>query len=724
MAKKLIIVESPTKIKTISRILGNNFNVVASMGHIIDLPKKSFGVKITDNDVEPKYTKIPDKKELIKKLKEYISKADEIFLATDPDREGEAISYFISTLDKNKEYKRVLINEITEYGIQKGVNNPGKINLALVHSQQARRILDRIVGYKLSPFLWKKLKKGLSAGRVQSVALRIICEREKEILKFKPEKYYEIFGNFKEFGKMIFKLVKIDKKKASVNDVKTLNKIMDELNEEETYTLKKYDKRKKSITAPLPFITSSLQQEASKIYGWTPKKTMKIAQYLYEGIKIKNEFVGLITYMRTDSHRISDTALKACKHYIESAFGEDYLGNRTIKHDKKAQDAHEAIRPTYMKHSPDKIMNYLTPDQIKLYRIIFNKFVASQMKNGINLVEKLLIGDGSGKYLFETTNESMYYDGWRKVYNLKIKTKAMDLKLKEGIDVKPHKFYYEEKETKPKPRFTAGTLIKSLEDKGIGRPSTYASIVSTLFDRKYVQMGERRVIIPTELGFYVSDILIAGFPEILDYDFTKKVEENLDLIEQGKADFKKIIIQYFNIVTKLLEKAKIEIDSKKDELLERTGEKCPKCGGDLVIRESRFGKFIACINYPECNYTENITEETNVVCPKCGSKMEVRFGKWGKYLKCTNEKCGYSMSYTEGLKCPKCGGYILEKRSKKGKMYWICENNNPKSEKKCDFLLFSKPLEGVCEECKGTILVKYGKKFKCASCGHIQDKLK
>ncbi|MCD6578222.1 type I DNA topoisomerase [bacterium] len=724
MAKKLIIVESPTKTKTINRILGNKFKVVASMGHIIDLPKKNFGVKITENDVEPKYTKIPDKKELIKKLKEDISKAEEIYLATDPDREGEAISYFISTLDKSKTYKRVLINEITEFGIKTGVNNPGEINMNLVRSQQARRILDRIVGYKLSPFLWKKLKKGLSAGRVQSVALRLIVEREKEIRKFKSEKYYDVFGIFKEFDKIIFSLAKIDGKKTSIKEEVELKKIMAELQSGDPYKLHEYNKKKKNISAPLPYITSSLQQEASKLYGWSPKKTMKIAQFLYEGIKIGSDFVGLITYMRTDSHRISETALGVCKKYIETAFGVDYLGSRKIKKDKKAQDAHEAIRPTYMKHVPEKIKSSLTPDQIKLYTMIFNRFVASQMKNGINLVENLFIIDPKGKYLFKAINESMFYDGWRKIYNIKIKNKPLALKIKVGNIVNAEKFYYEEKETKPKPRLTPGTLIKNLEDRGIGRPSTYANIVSTLFDRKYVEMGERRVIIPTELGFYVSDILLAGFPDIMDYNFTKKIEEDLDLIEQGKADFKKVIIQYFNIVIGLLEKAKVEIESKKDELLERTGEKCPKCGGDLVKRHGKFGSFIACINYPNCDYTENIVEKSSVKCSECGSPMEVRFGKWGKYLKCTNEKCGRSMPYTEGLKCPKCGGYILEKRSKKGKMYWICENNNPKVEKKCDFLLFSKPLKGKCSECGGIILMKYGKKFKCSLCGNIQDDLK
>lgn len=723
MGYKLVIVESPTKTKTISSILGKNYKVVASMGHIIDLPKNRLGVKIEDNDISINYIKIPEKKETITKLKKEIIGADEIYLATDPDREGEAIAYHIASLAKDKKFIRILINEITAYGIKNGMDHQTTINEKLFCAQQARRILDRIVGYKLSPFLWQKVKKGLSAGRVQSVALRMLCEREDKVKKFISEKYWEIFSIF-DLSDTRFKLENINKKKAKIESKKECDGIVNELKGYEKFYVSKANKTEKKVASPPPFITSTLQQAASKNYGWSPKRTMRIAQMLYEGIKVGGQSVGLITYMRTDSIRISDNAKFDAQNYIASEFGKSYINRKSKirKSSKKIQDAHEAIRPTHIDKSPKAVEKSLAFDQRKLYELIFNRFLASQMSDGIDTVQTIKISSTDDKYLFQNVIRNIKFDGFRILYKQKEEKEGF-LTVTEGVSTQLKKIFPEEKETKPPARYTSGTLIKQLEEKGIGRPSTYATIVSTLIDRKYVNVVER-ALIPCELGMIVSDFLVRGFPEILDYNFTKDLEKKLDKIALGELEYKKTVIDIWNLLLKLLEKAKSSIDSIKEDLLEKVGRKCPLCGGVLVYRDGKFGKFISCLNYPNCKYTENIIEKSEIKCSKCGTGMEVRVGKWGKYLKCPNEKCGYSMGFSSGLKCPKCSGFILEKISKKKRKYYICENNNSKADIKCDFLIFYPPIEGKCNKCSSTIMVKYGKKYKCSLCGNVQENLK
>ncbi len=720
MAIKLVIVESPAKTRTISSILGKEFKVVASMGHIIDLPKNRFGVFIDEKDIKINYTQIAEKKKIIDMLKTEMENADTVFLATDPDREGEAIAYHISTLSPDTHFKRVMINEITVAGIKNGFKHPSELDMDKVNSQQGRRLLDRIVGYKLSPFLWQKVKKGLSAGRVQSVALRMICEREELILAFVPEKYWEIFAQFDFASAVDFKLSKIGKKKAEIKDQKLEKKCLKEIKASSQYIVSDIKKSTKKVSPPLPLITSSLQQEAAKRFNWSPKKTMRVAQGLYEGVDVGKGPVGLITYMRTDSTRISASAFGSAQKYIEKSYGKEYCGNMPrTKKSSKVQDAHEAIRPTHIDYLPEKMKTHIKGDHLKLYTLIFNRYLASIMAPGSDSIQTVAVITDNAGYTFQSVISKVKFDGFRKLSRADEKENAF-LQVKKDSIVKMKTLRSDAKETKAKPRFSSGTLIRLLEEKGIGRPSTYATIISTLLDRKYVESKEK-ALVPSELGTIVNDFLVRGFPRILDYNFTRDVENELDRIEQGELDYKELIQKNWKIVMKQLEEAKDKLESVKDKLIERVGEECPDCKGELVYRDGRYGRFISCINYPKCRYTRNIVEDSDVLCPKCGKAMEIRLGQWGKYLKCPNEKCGHSMAFTTGLKCPKCGGFIFEKISRKKKPYYICENNSSSDDSKCDFIIFTRPVEGKCSQCGSILLYPYRKKYKCPLCGNIQE---
>ncbi len=719
MTSKLVIVESPAKTRTIQSFIGKDYKIIASMGHIIDLPEKQLGINIQNGHVETKYAPIPGKKKVIDELKKSIEASKEIYLATDPDREGEAIAYNISTLVGGKKYLRILFNEITKEGITEGLKSPKTLDMNLVDSQYARRILDRIVGYKISPFLWQKVKKGLSAGRVQSVALRIVCEREEKIQAFVPETYFEIFANFDMAPGIPFKLEKIGDKKLKIEKKKRSDEILSAIKKIGEFIPLAAEKAEKKVLSPLPFNTSSMQQEAAKRFNWSPKKTMMIAQILYEGVDIQGTPTGLITYMRTDSYRVSDTARNAAKDFIKSAFGKEYVSH-TVKKVKKAniQDAHEAIRPVSLSNEPSKLKKFLKDDQLKLYGLIYQRFLASQMKDGLDMHNTYSVRSKEGEYLFSKTLRTVIFEGFRKVMGSGDEEEAGQADITITSSTVLTKVWDDEKHTKPLPRFNSGTLIKQLEEYGIGRPSTYASIISTLTDRRYVEV-EEKAFVPTEIGKITNSVLTEGFPKIMDYEFTKNIEEELDEIEQGKVKGDELIIKYWDFLLKEIENAKENVKSVKEIFIERTGRKCPSCGNELVIRDGKYGKFIACETYPQCKYTENIATESEIKCIKCGSVTEVRAGKYGNYLKCTNPECAHNMPFSKGVICPLCGGLILEKRSKKGTIYSICINNN--EEKKCSFIYFRAILPLVCKKCSHKGAYKKGKKTECIKCGYTEE---
>ena len=710
MKKKLLIVESPTKAKTISRYLPG-FRVRATMGHIKDLPEKSLGVDI-ERGFLPRYILIKGKKKIVEELKKEAKEADDIFIATDPDREGEAIAFHVAQeIASPERVKRVLFYEITPEAVKEAVKTPGEIDKNKVLSQQARRILDRLVGYRVSPLLWKIIKKGLSAGRVQSVALRLVCEREEEIEKFVPQEYWIIEGIFKNKEEFKAKLSKIDGKKVEIKNKDEAEKIEEEI-KKETYRVKKFQERKKKVSPPPPYITSTLQQDASRKLKFPAKYTMQLAQQLFEGVDIGGERVGLITYHRTDAVRVADKAKNEARKFIEEHLGKEFLPEkpREYKTKETAQGAHEAIRPTSVERTPEAVKDYLTRDQYRLYSLIWKRFLASQARDAEYAVRKVELE--GGKFLFTAQSQQLVFEGFMKIYGKEEKEKSKLPELKEGEEVKLIKVEKKQEFTKPKPRYTEGTLIKELEEKGIGRPSTYATIVSTILERGYVKK-ENGYLVPQELGRVVNKFLVEKFPEIFNVEFTAKMEEELDRIEEGKIEWRKVLEEFYSPFSKKLDELEEKRKELKKEIEVETEKRCKLCGSPMVIKWGKFGKFLSCSRFPECKYTEPLDEEkTGEVCPECGSPLVVKTGKFGKFVACSSyPECNFKKPFTTGVKC-ECGkGEFVEKVSRKKKKYWVCSNPE------CGKVLFNEPVSSPCPACGHPYRVKKGKYLVCPSCG-------
>ena len=655
MTDKLIIVESPAKANTIKKFLGGNTKVVASMGHVRDLPKSKLGINI-ENNFEPEYINIRGKGDLIKELKKYAKSAKKVYLATDPDREGEAIAWHLSYIldvDKDK-ITRVTFNEITKSAVQKAIKEPRDIDVNLVDAQQARRVLDRIVGYKISPILWKKVRRGLSAGRVQSVAVKLIVDREEEIEKFIPEEYWNIYVKLlDEKSKKVFeaKFFGKDKKKQEIHSQEEVDEILSNIKNAK-YIVEEVKKGQKKRTPAPPFTTSTMQQEASRKLGFTLKKTMSVAQGLYEGVKIPEKgTVGLITYMRTDSTRISEEARAAAKQHIVEVYGEEYYENRYYKTNKEAQDAHEGIRPTYADLEPDNIKDSLTKDQYKLYKLIYNRFMASQMAPAVYDTMSVIID--ANKYTFKANGQNLKFKGFMTLYvegtdDKQEEEEGIIPELEVNQEVKEQAINPKQSFTEPPARYTEASLVKALEEKGIGRPSTYSPTITTILERRYIEK-EQKQLIPTELGKVVNKLLTENFTDIINVEFTATVENQFDNIAEGKENWREMIGEFYTSFEKNLEKVEKELEHVEIEE-EVSDVKCDKCGRMMVYKYGRFGKFLACPGYPECKNTKAIVETIDVPCPKCGATVQVR-------------------------------------KAKNRRKYYICENN-PKS---CDYISWNKP---------------------------------
>ena len=649
MADKLLIVESPAKANTIKKFLGTGTKVLASMGHIRDLPKSKLAVDVEHN-FDPEYINIRGKGNLIKELKKEAKAAKKIYLATDPDREGEAIAWHLAYILGIPEDSicRVTFNEITKETVQNSMKKPRSIDKNLVDAQQARRVLDRIVGYKISPLLWKKVKRGLSAGRVQSVAVKLIVDREEEIEKFNPEEYWNIFANLKADNSRKILQAKFygkDNKKLDLHSAQDVDNILQSIENGE-YIVKDIKKAEKKKNPAPPFTTSTMQQEASRKLNFTLKKTMNIAQTLYEGVRVPDKgMVGLITYMRTDSTRISEEARQAAKKYITENYGSSYYENRYYKTKQNAQDAHEAIRPTYVELSPEKVKDSLTPDQFKLYNLVYNRFIASQMATAI--YETTSIGIDVNNYNFKANGQVLKFKGFVSVYEETQdnagKEKDITLpELKVNDVLKLKNIEKKQSFTEPPARYTEATLVKSLEEKGIGRPSTYSPTITTIIERRYVEK-QKKQLVPTELGKIVNKLLIENFTDILDEKFTAKIEEEFDEVAEGKENWKDIIKEFYGPFSAELEKVEKELEHVvlKDEV---SDVQCDKCGRMMVYKYGRYGKFLACPGFPECKNTKAIVETVDVPCPVCGGTVQVRRTKRRRqYFVCENnpDKCNY-----------------------------------------------------------------------------------
>lgn len=680
MSKVLVVVESPAKAKTIEKYLGKNYVVKASMGHLRDLPKSQFGIDV-ENNFSPKYINIRGKGDLIKSLKSAAKSADKVFLASDPDREGEAIAWHLAhILNVDEDEKcRIVFNEITKPAIQNAVKSPRPINIDRVDAQQARRMLDRIVGYKLSPLLWRKVRKGLSAGRVQSVTVKLICDREKEIQSFISEEYWTIDTKLREKVKSPMfdaELITIDGEKLAVNNEKVATEICDAL-EKQTFVVKEVKKRQRQRKALPPFITSSLQQDASRKLGFTSRKTMMLAQQLYEGLELGRKGpVGLITYMRTDSTRVSDLAQQEVRDYVNAEFSAEYLPEKPpVYSTKKSQDAHEAIRPTSIIYTPDSIEKYLSKDQYKLYRLIWERFVASQMAPAI--YDTLTIQISAGKYGLKATGSQLKFPGFRAVY-IESKEQDKDVTLPElAIDqvIKLQKVLPKQHFTEPPPRYNEASLVKTLEEKGIGRPSTYSPIIETILGRGYVVRVDKKFK-PTELGFVVVDMLKEYFETIVDAEFTAGLENQLDEIAEGKIDKNQLLEEFYEPFAKTLEHAEEAIGHV--ELPEEISDiPCEHCGRMMVVKQGRYGKFLACPGFPECRNTKPLLKDTGVICTKCGGAIVERRSKRGKHFYgCKNyPECDF-VSWDMPLKenCEVCGAFMLKHNYKNGRFITYCSN--------------------------------------------------
>lgn len=666
--KNLVIVESPSKAKTIGKFLGSNYKVIASVGHVRDLPKSTMGIDI-ENDFEPRYINIRGKGDVIKSLKKEAKAAGKIYLATDPDREGEAISWHLAYLlgIDPEEPCRIVFNEITKTAVKNAVKNPRKIDMGLVDAQQARRVLDRVVGYSISPLLWRKVRRGLSAGRVQSAALKLICDRENEILEFNPVEYWNIFADLKGEKAFESKLTLYKGKKIENGTIGTKaesDSIIKEVKAGE-FTVAKVEEKTRSRKPQAPYTTSSLQQDAANRVNFNTRKTMQIAQQLYEGVEVKGHgTIGLVSYIRTDSTRISEEARAAAKEYITEKFGADYYGGIIyVNKNKDAQDAHEAIRPSNVALDPESIKDSLTTDQYKLYSLIWSRFVASQMTNAEYFGVTADIENG--QYIFRATGSKLTFDGFLKVYSMSdIDEDKMLPDLKEGQKLKAEKIRGEQSFTQPPARFTEASLVKTLEELNIGRPSTYAPIVATLTDRRYIKK-EGKSLKPTDLGFTVTNLLSEYFKEIVDVGFTAEMEDKLDEVGVSISDWKQILRDFYGDFEKELKEADENIEKMDDE--EITDIKCELCGKYMVKKHGRYGEFLACSGYPECKNTKPVVKEIGVDCPKCGKPIVEKRSRRGRifygcsgYPECDNSYWNKPVN----KKCPKCGALLTEKKTK------------------------------------------------------------
>lgn len=755
MSKSLVVVESPAKAKTINKFLGRDYIVKASMGHIRDLPPKGLGVDI-ENEFTPEYTLIRGKGKIIKELQSAAKTVDSIYLAADADREGEAICWHLAhELGKtHKPIYRITYNEITKGAIQAAMKAPTQINQALVDSQQARRILDRLVGYQISPILWRSVKTGLSAGRVQSVAVRLICEREAEIEAFVPQEYWTITATLKgkETAPFDAKLLQIGTEKGSIStygfpiDEERAHEIVKDA-KTKPFIVKNIQKRERKRSPVPPFITSTLQQEAARKLRFTAKRTMSIAQDLYEGLEIGKEgAVGLITYMRTDSTRVADEALTEARAYIKKTYGADYLPARAVyyKSKKGAQDAHEAIRPTSVERTPESLRPHLTPEQYQLYDLIWKRFVASQMNPAI--LDVTTIDIAAGHYLFRATGSIIKFKGFMVVYmegrddsgteNGEDKEdEAILPALEIGELLKLLKLIPKQHFTQPPPRYAEATLVKELEEKAIGRPSTYAAIISTIQEREYV-IKEQGRFVPTDIGKLVNQLLIKGFPDVLDVQFTAKMEEQLDEIEDGKLDWVRVLKAFYQPFSHALEAAPDTMYEARKAMEEVSDQSCEKCGSPMIIKWGRYGRFLGCSNYPACSNIKRLTtdesppvvdEPTDEICDQCGSPMVIKTSRaGGKFIACTGyPKCKNAKPINIGIGCPEkgCGGYLGERRSKRGLVFYGCSNYP-----KCNFVVWYKPVPQACPKCRAPFLIEKTTKTKgthlaCYSqgCGYAEQ---
>ena len=776
MGKNLLIVESPAKARTINKYLGKDFIVKASVGHVVDLPPRDLGVDI-EKDFQPKYQVIKGKEKILRELRKAAEKADQIYLAPDPDREGEAIAMHIAQklgrpLDS---YHRVLFHELTKKAIQKAIAQPQKLNQHRYDSQQARRVLDRLVGYQISPILWEKVKRGLSAGRVQSVALRLVVERERAIRAFVPQEYWSVTAHLKADQPPVFKarLTRVDGKKFDPKNQQQAQAGVEAI-QSGPFTVASIKKRKRQQKPAPPFITSTLQQEAFRKLGFTPKRTMALAQRLYEGLEIGEGQVGLITYMRTDSTRLSAEAVDEARSFIDQRFGPDYLPKspNVYKAKGSAQDAHEAIRPTSAMRTPESLSKYLKRDELRLYRLIWNRFVACQMAPA--RFDQTQVEIASGRGTLRASGQVLVFKGFMAVYVEDKDDNGKDSApaeaslppLEEGQVLELVKLEPKQHFTQPPPRFTEASLVKELEEKGIGRPSTYAAILSTLQDKDYVIKDRGKRLRPTELGEMVSDLLVENFPQVMEVDFTAGLEEALDKVEEGTQDWRQLLRDFYGPFSHALKAARTNMRQIKGKGL-ATDVKCPDCGKPLMIRLGKNGEFLACSGYPDCKFTSDFTRDEKgriqlaapppdpgVKCDKCGAPMQVKSGPYGpflacsaypkcknimgldaegnpvakpepellgekcpkcggelvikptrsggKFISCSNyPKCRYSRGLPVGVACPKCGGDIVEKRSRRGKPFYGCDNFP-----RCDFAVWDKPVAEPCPECGHPFLVE------------------
>ena len=713
----LVIVESPAKAKTIGKYLGRAYKVRATIGHVRDLPEKKMGIDI-ENGFEPDYVTIPGKEKTVAELKSAARDSREIFLATDPDREGEAIAWHVAQQIKTKNgarIRRVLFHEITKDAVQSAIAAAGEIDTNKVDAQQARRVLDRLVGYKASPVLWKTVKKGISAGRVQTVALRLLVEREREIRAFKPVEYWTVEAQLEKNGQQFTaKLHQVDGKKPVISNESQASAILEDLKGRKTFEVTEVKRRERRKNPYPPFTTSTLQQEAAKKLGFGSKRTMRLAQDLYEGIEIGEEgAVGLITYMRTDSTRVSPTAVDEAREWVKMMYGQEYLPDAPKLYGSanagNAQDAHEAIRPTDPKRRPDHVRKYLKEDQLRLYELIWQRFMASQMAPAV--FDTTTVDFDLGRYQFRATGSVVKFLGYQKLYKEAREEgegKALEdeqglpvVEVGEAVPVKsitPSQHF-----TEPPPRFSEASLVKELERLGIGRPSTYASIVTTLVDRRYALLEQRRFF-PTALGEQVEKVMVKAFPDVFNVQFTSHMETDLDKIEEGGINWRKMLATFYGPFAISVKDADIEgLIGEAHDLTALTTERCPDCGGKLVPRGGFFGPFLACENHPkDCKYTKPLrgdrkpAQPTNEICHECGEMMVIRQGRSGEFLGCSKfPKCRGTRSMPTGVKCPRDGGDIAVRRSKKrGKAFYGCSNYP-----KCDFVVWDKPVAETCPEC-------------------------
>lgn len=767
MKKSLVVVESPAKAKTINKYLGSKYVVKACMGHIKDLPKSKLGVD-EKNNFEAQYVIIRGKTDLVKELRKEAAKAEAIYLAPDPDREGEAISaHLAEEIGGGKPVHRVILNEITKEEVKRAINNPTVIDVKLVQAQQARRILDRLVGYKISPLLWAKVKRGLSAGRVQSIALRLICDREREIQAFVPEEFWTLtaFLEGAEPPQFPAKLVKKGEEKIKIGNQEESDRILADLRDA-LFIVKDIEKKERKRNAPAPYITSKLQQDASRKFKWPVRKVMMVAQELYEGVDIGEEgAVGLITYMRTDSVRVSQTALGEVRQFVETEYGNAYLPEQpnSYKNKKSVQDAHEAIRPTSVMRTPDSVKKYLSRDEYKLYSLIWNRFVGSQMTPA--LFDETIITVQAGDYEFQASGQVLTFAGYMKAYqeteevaeegqgpaNLPVLETGQELRLDR---LEPKQNF-----TQPPPRFTEAALVKELEEKEIGRPSTYAAILSVIQNRSYVIKDESKFK-PTDLGFLVCDLLVEHFFELMDFKYTAHLEEELDEIEEGSKETVDVLNEFYTDFSKDLERAYEKIENIKatgipvdmkcpqcgSDMVKRWGKfgaflactsedckytqnpdeapgdsigevgsesehTCLKCGKPLVVKVGRYGKFLACSGYPECKFTASLTspkkgegtvEVPGEKCPQCGSELVIKQGRFGPFAACSRyPECKYIKPKTVDVKCPECGGDLVEKRTRGRKIFYGCHNYP-----ECKFAVWNKPVPQECPACHSKFMLE------------------